>query len=55
MSDFQIFFFKFSERLALSVEGVGVHKGTASYPIWRDNAARVNDVRLYFNGNKICL
>ena len=47
MSDFQTFFFKFSGRLASSVGGVGVHKGTASYPISRDNEARVNDVRLY--------
>ena len=44
---FSNFFFKFSGRLATSVGGVGVHKGTASYPISRDNAAQVNDVRLY--------
>ena len=47
MSKFQTFFLKFSERLAPSVWGVGVHKGTMSYPISRDKAVRVNDVRLY--------
>jgi len=41
---FKLFFFKFSERLAPSV---GVHKGTASYPISRDKRPRDNRVSLY--------
>ena len=45
----KLFFFKFSERLALSVKGVGVHKGTASYTSLRDNASRVNGVSLYLH------
>ena len=45
---FKLFFFKFSERLALSFGGVGVHEGTASYPSSRDKRARVNDVLLYY-------
>jgi len=44
---FKLFFFKFSERLALSVLSVGVHKGTASYPISRDKRPRDNRVSLY--------
>ena len=47
MSDFQTFFFKFSERLTPSVWGVRVHKETASYLILQDKPAQVTDVRLY--------
>ena len=50
MSDFQTcFFFKFAERLAPSIGGVGVHKGTASYPISRGKRAGVTDVGLYYD------